>query len=64
MTARRTDSGEEVRLTCSFLYMCTGYYRYDEGYSPDFAGSDDFTGRSCTPSIGRRISTAAASGSW
>ena len=33
-----TDTGETVRLTCGFLFACTGYYRYDEGYTPEFAG--------------------------
>mgnify|MGYP002401564772 CR=1 FL=1 len=42
--ARRTDSGEEVLLTCSFLYSCTGYYRYDEGYLPSFPGAERFAG--------------------
>ena len=27
-----------MRLTCSFLYACTGYYRYDEGYTPALRG--------------------------
>ncbi|HUO48482.1 MAG TPA: NAD(P)/FAD-dependent oxidoreductase, partial [Acidimicrobiales bacterium] len=27
-------TGERVRLTCSFLFSCTGYYRYDHGYLP------------------------------
>ena len=49
VTAQRSDTGEEVRLTCSFLYMCTGYYRYDGGYSPDFAGSDEFNGEVVHP---------------
>ncbi len=44
VTAERTDTGETVELTCSFLYSCTGYYRYDEGYSPQFPGADRFTG--------------------
>jgi len=42
--AQRTDTGEVVQLTCSFLFSCTGYYRYDQGYSPTFAGQDDFAG--------------------
>jgi monooxygenase len=42
--AERTDSGETVRLTCSFLFGCTGYYRYDEGYLPQFAGRERFGG--------------------
>jgi cation diffusion facilitator CzcD-associated flavoprotein CzcO len=36
--------GEAVELTCDFLYGCTGYYRYDEGYSPSFTGSEHFGG--------------------
>ncbi len=31
-------------LTCGFLLGCTGYYRYDEGYSPAFPGSERFSG--------------------
>ncbi len=42
--AERSDTGETVRLTCGFLFMCTGYYRYDEGYAPDFAGTERFAG--------------------
>jgi monooxygenase len=40
----RTDSGEKVGLTCGFLWTCSGYYRYDEGYTPDFEGVDRFAG--------------------
>jgi monooxygenase len=42
--ARRTDTGEEVELTCSFLFCCTGYYRYDQGYTPEFEGIDRYAG--------------------
>lgn len=31
-------------ITCSFLMVCTGYYRYDGGYLPDFSGIDSFPG--------------------
>ena len=31
-------------LTAGFLFSCTGYYRYDHGYQPDFPGMDDFEG--------------------
>ncbi|HMK63783.1 MAG TPA: NAD(P)/FAD-dependent oxidoreductase, partial [Acidimicrobiales bacterium] len=44
VTAERTVEGEMVELTCSFLVACTGYYRYDGGYVPDFADLDRFTG--------------------
>lgn len=33
-----------VQLTCSFLHACTGYYRYDHGHTPPFAGAERFTG--------------------
>ncbi|HXY28199.1 MAG TPA: NAD(P)/FAD-dependent oxidoreductase, partial [Acidimicrobiales bacterium] len=42
--AERTDTGDVVELTAGFLFSCTGYYRYDHGYRPDFAGTDDFAG--------------------
>ncbi len=42
--AERTDTKERVRLTCSFLFSCTGYYRYDEGYTPRFEGRESFRG--------------------
>ncbi len=40
----RTDAGESTRMTCSFLLMCSGYYRYDEGYTPELAGIERFAG--------------------
>jgi monooxygenase len=36
--------GEEITMTCSFLFATTGYYDYDEGYSPTFPGAEDFSG--------------------
>ena len=42
--AQRTADGEPVLLTCGFLFTCTGYYRYDEGYTPEFAGTERFRG--------------------
>ena len=41
--------GETVVLTCSFLFVCSGYYRYDEGYTPAFPGIADFTGQVVHP---------------
>ncbi|MGO9487923.1 MAG: flavin-containing monooxygenase [Solirubrobacteraceae bacterium] len=35
---------ETSRLSCSFLFGCTGYYRYEEGYTPEFDGLDRFAG--------------------
>src|SRR5271166_6037019 len=47
--AERTDTGEAVELSCSFLLLCSGYYRYDEGYTPDFPGMERFAGRIVHP---------------
>ncbi|HEY1119821.1 MAG TPA: NAD(P)/FAD-dependent oxidoreductase, partial [Acidimicrobiales bacterium] len=44
VTAERTDTGETVEVTCGFLLSCSGYYRYDHGYQPDFPGLDRFQG--------------------
>jgi monooxygenase len=40
----RTDTGESFELTCGFLFACTGYYRYDEGYTPEFPNVERFGG--------------------
>ena len=37
-----TGAVEDVR--CRFLFSCTGYYRYDRGYQPEFPGMDRFEG--------------------
>jgi monooxygenase len=47
--AERVDSGETVRLTCSYLWVCSGYYRYDEGFTPDFPGAENFSGEIVHP---------------
>jgi monooxygenase len=44
ITAERTDTGETLELTCGFLFSCSGYYRYDQGYLPDFEGTERFRG--------------------
>jgi monooxygenase len=38
------NDGEQREITCSFLFACSGYYNYDEGYSPTFVGAADFEG--------------------
>jgi monooxygenase len=43
------DSGERTRINCQFLFCCSGYYRYDEGYTPEFPGVDQFRGRIVHP---------------
>src|SRR5439155_904704 len=44
VTAERTDTREIVELTAGFLFSCSGYYRYDHGYTPDFPGTERFRG--------------------
>lgn len=44
VVAERSDTGETVELTCRFLMLCSGYYDYEQGYTPEFAGRDDFSG--------------------
>jgi len=45
----RTDTGERSRMSCGFLFGCTGYYRYDEGYTPEFEGIERFEGQVVHP---------------
>jgi monooxygenase len=47
---RKGEAGTRtVRFTCNFLFMCAGYYTYEEGYTPEFRGTDDFAGRIVHP---------------
>ena len=43
------DEPETVQFTCGFLLTCTGYYRYDEGYTPEFTGIERFAGQVVHP---------------
>jgi monooxygenase len=40
---------ETVRFTCNFLFMCSGYYNYAAGYTPEFPGTQEFAGRIVHP---------------
>ncbi|MCB4823257.1 flavin-containing monooxygenase [Roseicella aerolata] len=42
--ATRTDTGEPVVITANFLWMCQGYYRHSEGYTPEWPGMARFKG--------------------
>ncbi len=44
VTVTRGPAQETARYTCNFLFMCSGYYSYKGGHTPDFDGRDDFTG--------------------
>ncbi|WP_407178041.1 flavin-containing monooxygenase [Bradyrhizobium sp. STM 3562] len=49
ITAEKTDSGERANFTANFLWMCQGYYRHSEGYTPDWPGMKEFDGRIVHP---------------
>jgi len=43
-TLRIDSGGTPTELTCNFLFLCSGYYNYEQGYAPTFPGAEDFTG--------------------
>ena len=45
----RGPARELVRMTCGFLFMCSGYYSYAAGHTPEFAGIERFKGRVVHP---------------
>ena len=45
VTAELGDTGEQVSIDCQFIFSCSGYYDYDQGYTPEFAGIDKFKGQ-------------------
>jgi monooxygenase len=47
--ATRTETGATATFTCSFLFAAGGYYRYDEGYTPHFEGTERFAGEIVHP---------------
>ncbi len=49
MRSTRGAAREEVVVTCNFLFMCSGYYDYAGGYTPDFEGISDFQGQVVHP---------------
>ena len=42
--AELDETGDTIEFSCNFLYMCGGYYNYEEGYTPEFTGKDNFKG--------------------
>ena len=44
VTVERVKTGESETLTCDFLFNCSGYYNYDEGFLPHFEGRERFQG--------------------
>jgi cation diffusion facilitator CzcD-associated flavoprotein CzcO len=48
-TVTAETNGRRTSLSASFLLMCSGYYRYEAGYSPIFPGQETFKGRIVHP---------------
>jgi cation diffusion facilitator CzcD-associated flavoprotein CzcO len=48
-TVEAEHDGETRRFTCTFLFMCSGYYDYAEGHNPDFPGRASFGGQVVHP---------------
>ncbi|WP_026919221.1 flavin-containing monooxygenase [Gordonia shandongensis] len=49
LTVRHTDTGETSTVRTRWVFAGTGYYNYDEGFTPEFAGRESFTGQVVHP---------------
>ena len=49
VAVQQGEDGETISLSCNFLMMCSGYYDYDAGYTPAFAGAERFAGEIVHP---------------
>ena len=43
--ATKTDTDETQHFAVNFLWMCQGYYRHSEGYTPEWPGMSDYQGQ-------------------
>jgi len=44
VTSTNKATGTTNTYTCSFLFMCSGYYSYKKGHTPEFTGRERFKG--------------------
>ncbi len=51
LSVSREDTGETEDITCGFLFVCSGYYDHDQGYTPKFEGREDFEGQIVHPQL-------------
>lgn len=49
VTVERGETRERFELTCTWLFCASGYYRYDQGFTPQFPGRERFHGRIVHP---------------
>ncbi|MBT9472495.1 MAG: NAD(P)/FAD-dependent oxidoreductase [Pseudomonadota bacterium] len=45
----RTDTGETASFTTNFLWMCQGYFRHSQGYTPEWPGMEAYKGQIVHP---------------
>ncbi|MGA8545153.1 MAG: NAD(P)/FAD-dependent oxidoreductase [Mycobacterium sp.] len=45
----RADTGEQLTISCGWLFCAGGYYRYDQGFTPQFEGRERFGGQIVHP---------------
>jgi cation diffusion facilitator CzcD-associated flavoprotein CzcO len=48
-TVNVSAAGAERQVRCKFLFFCSGYYDYEQGHDPAWAGRDSFGGRIVHP---------------
>lgn len=51
ISAERKDTGERVTVSANFLWMCQGYFKHSEGYTPDWDGFDQYEGEVIHPQV-------------
>ena len=51
VTSVRKDTGVQVSMTANFLWMCQGYDKHKEGYTPDWEGFDDYKRQVIHPQV-------------
>jgi monooxygenase len=51
ISVEQSDGQEDIHYTCKYLLMCAGYYRYKEGFTPEFPGREQFGGELIHPQL-------------
>jgi len=49
VTGTDNKTNQAIKVTCNFLMVCTGYYDYENGYTPDFKGLENYKGQFIHP---------------
>ena len=49
VTVTNLAKGETFQMTANFLWMCQGYYKHSQGYTPEWPGMDQYKGRIVHP---------------